>query len=89
MKPRKLLLLASLAFAMPFAQYSLALEVRDESIVISGQLTDAVVDEGARTASFAVWLSRPSGTPVSVSYATADDSAFVLVSSARLLTPRY
>lgn len=45
MKPRKLLLLASLAFAMPFAQYSLALEVRDESIVISGQLTDAVVDE--------------------------------------------
>ena len=40
-------------------------------------VSDAVVDEGARTASFAVWLNRPSGSAVSVSYATADDSASV------------
>ncbi len=34
-----------------------------------------VVDESARTASFFVWLSRPSSDPVTVDYATADDTA--------------
>ncbi len=38
-------------------------------------VSDAVVDETARTASFFVWLSRPATGTVSVSYASADDTA--------------
>ena len=38
-------------------------------------VSSPVVDEGAGTASFFVSLSRPSAGPVSVAWATADDSA--------------
>jgi hypothetical protein len=38
-------------------------------------VSDAVVDEAGHTASFAVWLNKPSTSTVTVSYATADDSA--------------
>ncbi len=37
--------------------------------------SDVSVDEGAGTASFFVTLSRPSATPVSVNFGTADDNA--------------
>ena len=36
---------------------------------------DTVVDESAGLASFFVWLDRPSASPVTVAYATADDTA--------------
>ncbi len=36
---------------------------------------DAVVDEGAGTATFLVWLNRPSASPLSVAYTTANDTA--------------
>ncbi|MBK6471265.1 MAG: hypothetical protein IPF94_11190 [Betaproteobacteria bacterium] len=36
---------------------------------------DAVVDESAGLASVFVWLDRPSASPISVAYATADDTA--------------
>ncbi|HSW04695.1 Calx-beta domain-containing protein [Aquabacterium sp.] len=38
-------------------------------------VSDAAVDEAAKTASFFVWLSRPSTGAVTVSYATANDTA--------------
>ena len=38
-------------------------------------VTAPVVDEGARTADFFVWLSRPSTLPVAVSFSTGDDTA--------------
>ncbi len=38
-------------------------------------VTDAVVDETTHTASFFVWLNRPATGTVSVSYASADDTA--------------
>lgn len=38
-------------------------------------VTDVVVDETAGTASFFVWLDKPSVNVVTVNYATADDSA--------------
>ncbi|MDP1649720.1 MAG: Calx-beta domain-containing protein [Rubrivivax sp.] len=36
---------------------------------------DTVVDESAGLASLFVWLDRPSASPVSIAYATADDTA--------------
>lgn len=38
-------------------------------------VSDVVVDESAQTANFSVWLSGPSTSTVTVTYASADDSA--------------
>ena len=38
-------------------------------------VSDVVVDESAQTANFTIWLSAPSTSTVTVTYASADDSA--------------